>query len=124
MSNSLTFCSFLIYSGSFFHQSFSSKSVPLQAQQLALVVDTRRHIHLGSAWYDDKTDPPGGSEGEEGGGEAGKEVTEEDKGSKQGGNSGGGGQLRCPKCGSPCTHVETFVCEYLRHLALIGQIHI
>ena len=27
---------------------------------------------------------------------------------------GGGGkkdQLRCPKCGDPCTHVETFVCE-------------
>lgn len=29
------------------------------------------------------------------------------------GNSGkGGSQLRCPKCGDPCTHVETFVCEY------------
>lgn len=27
-------------------------------------------------------------------------------------NSGkGGSQLRCPKCGDPCTHVETFVCE-------------
>lgn len=29
------------------------------------------------------------------------------------GNSGkGGSQLRCPKCGDPCTHVETFVCEH------------
>ena len=31
------------------------------------------------------------------------------------GSSGGSkdGQLCCPKCGNPCTHVETFVCEYL-----------
>lgn len=28
------------------------------------------------------------------------------KGGKKGSN-----QLRCPKCGDPCTHVETFVCK-------------
>lgn len=29
-------------------------------------------------------------------------------------NSGGGkkGNWWCPKCGDPCTHVDTFVCEY------------
>ena len=103
-----------VFLGLFFHQSFSSKSVPLQTQQLGLVVDTKRHIHIGSVWCDEKKDPPGGSEGKDGGGEEGKEVTEEDKGSKQGGSGGGNGsQLRCPKCGSPCTHVETFVCKYL-----------
>ena len=33
--------------------------------------------------------------------------------SGSGSGSGGGkdGQLCCPKCGNPCTHVETFVCE-------------
>lgn len=25
----------------------------------------------------------------------------------------GGNHLTCPKCGDPCTHVETFVCEYI-----------
>lgn len=28
-----------------------------------------------------------------------------------GGSGKGGSQLRCPKCGDLCTHVETFVCE-------------
>lgn len=28
------------------------------------------------------------------------------------GKDGGGNQLCCPKCGDPCTHVETFVCMY------------
>ena len=59
---------------------------------------------------DDK-EPPEGSKGEVGGEDTGKEVTSEED--KQGGGGGGGGsQLRCPKCGSPCTHVETFVCKY------------
>ena len=68
-------------------------------------------MHVGSAWCDEKKDPPGGSEGQVDGGETGKEVKTEEKEGKQGGN-GGGGHLRCPKCGSPCTHVETFVCKY------------
>lgn len=29
-----------------------------------------------------------------------------------GGAGKGGSQLRCPKCGDPCTHVETLVCKY------------
>ena len=32
------------------------------------------------------------------------------KGDK-GGDKKGSGHLRCPKCGDPCTHVETFVCK-------------
>lgn len=31
------------------------------------------------------------------------------------GGGGGGGKkntLTCPKCGDPCTHVETFVCKF------------
>ena len=37
------------------------------------------------------------------------------KGAGGSGDKGGGkkGQLRCPKCGDPCTHVETFVCKYI-----------
>lgn len=34
-----------------------------------------------------------------------------------GGTTGGGGDkknnLICPKCGDPCTHVETFVCKFI-----------
>lgn len=32
--------------------------------------------------------------------------TDKGKGGKKGSN-----QLCCPKCGDPCTHVETFVCK-------------
>lgn len=32
--------------------------------------------------------------------------------SSSSGKDGGGNQLCCPKCGDPCTHVETFVCKY------------
>lgn len=28
------------------------------------------------------------------------------------GKDGGSNHLSCPKCGDPCTHVETFVCKY------------
>ena len=28
------------------------------------------------------------------------------------GKDGGNNHLSCPKCGDPCTHVETFVCTY------------
>ena len=70
-------------------------------------------MHISHVWYDEK-EPPEGSKDEVGGAaETGKEVTSEE--GKQGGSGGGGGggsQLRCPKCGSPCTHVETFVCKY------------
>ena len=38
----------------------------------------------------------------------------DDKTPSKGGSGSGGkkGQLCCPKCGEPCTHVETFVCKY------------
>lgn len=59
-------------------------------------------------------DPPGGSDsshlrGGSGSGNGG------DKTTAGGGGSSGGkdGQLCCPKCGNPCTHVETFVCMNL-----------
>ena len=31
-----------------------------------------------------------------------------------GGNGSKDGQLCCPKCGNPCTHVETFVCKNIK----------
>lgn len=38
------------------------------------------------------------------------------RGASSGGTTGGGGDkknnLICPKCGDPCTHVETFVCKF------------
>uniref|UniRef100_A0A671Q8G1 ATP-dependent Clp protease ATP-binding subunit clpX-like, mitochondrial n=1 Tax=Sinocyclocheilus anshuiensis TaxID=1608454 RepID=A0A671Q8G1_9TELE len=47
-------------------------------------------------------------------GDGGKKSVGEGSGKRSSSsNSGkGGSQLRCPKCGDPCTHVETFVCEY------------
>uniref|UniRef100_A0A4W3JV78 Caseinolytic mitochondrial matrix peptidase chaperone subunit Xa n=1 Tax=Callorhinchus milii TaxID=7868 RepID=A0A4W3JV78_CALMI len=53
-----------------------------------------------------------------------------DGGSKRssgsGGSGKGGNQLRCPKCGDPCTHVETFVsstrfvkCEKCHHFFVV-----
>ena len=64
---------------------------------------------------DEKKDPPGGSEGEVDKRETQTEVATDEKKGKQGGSGGNGGHLRCPKCGSPCTHVETFVCKYYSH---------
>ncbi|XP_067827529.1 caseinolytic mitochondrial matrix peptidase chaperone subunit Xa isoform X2 [Heptranchias perlo] len=46
--------------------------------------------------------------------------------SGSGGSGKGGNQLRCPKCGDPCTHVETFVsstrfvkCEKCHHFFVV-----
>ncbi len=36
-----------------------------------------------------------------------------DKGGKKKGNGGSGHQWWCPKCGDPCTHVDTFVCKFV-----------
>ena len=92
---------------SFFYQSISKPQLSIHTPQLALLLDTRRQVHVSHVCCNEK-EPPEGSKGEVGAGETGKEVSSE--GSKQGGSGGGGGsQLRCPKCGSPCTHVETFV---------------
>ena len=32
--------------------------------------------------------------------------------SSKGTGKNGGTHLTCPKCGDPCTHVETFVCKF------------
>lgn len=68
----------------------------------------------------------------DGGGGGGHNVRGGDGGRKSSGGSvgnGGGhdsGQLRCPKCGDPCTHVETFVsstrfvkCEKCHHFFVV-----
>ncbi|KPP74384.1 ATP-dependent Clp protease ATP-binding subunit clpX-like, mitochondrial-like [Scleropages formosus] len=62
-------------------------------------------------------------------GDGGKKTVSE-AGGKRSANSGstgkGGGHLRCPKCGDPCTHVETFVsstrfvkCEKCHHFFVV-----
>ncbi|XP_041966060.1 ATP-dependent Clp protease ATP-binding subunit clpX-like, mitochondrial isoform X3 [Alosa alosa] len=55
-----------------------------------------------------------------------KSMTEGKRLSGSGGSGKGGGQLRCPKCGDPCTHVETFVsstrfvkCEKCHHFFVV-----
>uniref|UniRef100_A0A3Q3L4G3 ATP-dependent clpX-like chaperone, mitochondrial n=2 Tax=Mastacembelus armatus TaxID=205130 RepID=A0A3Q3L4G3_9TELE len=55
-----------------------------------------------------------------------KSLSEGKRHSGSGGSSKGGNQLRCPKCGDPCTHVETFVsstrfvkCEKCHHFFVV-----
>ncbi|XP_036004518.1 ATP-dependent Clp protease ATP-binding subunit clpX-like, mitochondrial isoform X2 [Fundulus heteroclitus] len=55
-----------------------------------------------------------------------KSVGDAKRMSGSGGSGKGGGQLRCPKCGDPCTHVETFVsstrfvkCEKCHHFFVV-----
>ncbi|XP_037539492.1 ATP-dependent Clp protease ATP-binding subunit clpX-like, mitochondrial isoform X2 [Nematolebias whitei] len=63
----------------------------------------------------------------DGGNDCGKKSVSEGKRlSGSGGSGKGGSQLRCPKCGDPCTHVETFVsstrfvkCEKCHHFFVV-----
>ncbi|XP_036399667.1 caseinolytic mitochondrial matrix peptidase chaperone subunit Xa isoform X4 [Megalops cyprinoides] len=65
----------------------------------------------------------------DGSGDAGKKSMSEGAGKRSAGSGGsgkGGSQLRCPKCGDPCTHVETFVsstrfvkCEKCHHFFVV-----
>uniref|UniRef100_A0A8C9Y4P5 Caseinolytic mitochondrial matrix peptidase chaperone subunit X n=2 Tax=Sander lucioperca TaxID=283035 RepID=A0A8C9Y4P5_SANLU len=55
-----------------------------------------------------------------------KNLSEGKRLSGSGGSGKGGSQLRCPKCGDPCTHVETFVsstrfvkCEKCHHFFVV-----
>ncbi|XP_051917127.1 ATP-dependent Clp protease ATP-binding subunit clpX-like, mitochondrial isoform X2 [Hippocampus zosterae] len=55
-----------------------------------------------------------------------KSISEAKRASSSGGSGKGGSQLRCPKCGDPCTHVETFVsstrfvkCEKCHHFFVV-----
>ncbi|KAK5867249.1 hypothetical protein PBY51_011759 [Eleginops maclovinus] len=55
-----------------------------------------------------------------------KSISEGKRPSGSGGSGKGGSQLRCPKCGDPCTHVETFVsstrfvkCEKCHHFFVV-----
>lgn len=71
---------------------------------------------------DDSHQPPSGSSS------GGNNLTGEGggKSTDSTGGSGNDGQLRCPKCGDPCTHVETFVsstrfvkCEKCHHFFVV-----
>ncbi|XP_061577656.1 ATP-dependent Clp protease ATP-binding subunit clpX-like, mitochondrial isoform X2 [Cololabis saira] len=63
----------------------------------------------------------------DGGNDGGKKsISEGKRASSSGGSGKGGSQLRCPKCGDPCTHVETFVsstrfvkCEKCHHFFVV-----
>ncbi|KAL4613264.1 ATP-dependent Clp protease ATP-binding subunit clpX-like, mitochondrial [Arapaima gigas] len=63
----------------------------------------------------------------DGSGDGGKKSVVEGGGKRSSGNSGkGGSQLRCPKCGDPCIHVDTFVsstrfvkCENCHHFFVV-----
>ncbi|XP_071001024.1 ATP-dependent Clp protease ATP-binding subunit clpX-like, mitochondrial, partial [Oncorhynchus clarkii lewisi] len=64
----------------------------------------------------------------DGSGDGGKKSISEGKrlAGSSGGSGKGGNQLHCPKCGDPCTHVETFVsstrfvkCEKCHHFFVV-----
>lgn len=75
---------------------------------MALLSNLQQNIHTSVSLWDDKKDTPG----PENVGDADGKPKESKQGEKGKGGRNGGGHLRCPKCGSPCTHVETFVCKY------------
>ncbi|CAG2114386.1 unnamed protein product, partial [Medioppia subpectinata] len=97
--------------------------------------DTKCCLHLSCVDMRIVVGPPGGSDsfrgGSSGGGTAGVTSGGGDKtfNSSSGTGSGTGGkdgQLCCPKCGNPCTHVETFVsstrfvkCEKCLHFFVV-----
>jgi len=69
----------------------------------------------------DKGGDDGGSKGDVGSGGAGN-----NKGAADGSSGGGGNQLLCPKCGSPCENVATFIsstrfvkCENCSHFFVV-----
>lgn len=75
----------------------------------------------------DNKPPTGGTVGGGGGGNeaSGPTPPGSDKGGEKKGNGGNGHQWWCPKCGDPCTHVDTFVstrfvkCEKCNHFFVV-----
>uniref|UniRef100_A0A673WJN2 Caseinolytic mitochondrial matrix peptidase chaperone subunit X n=1 Tax=Salmo trutta TaxID=8032 RepID=A0A673WJN2_SALTR len=61
----------------------------------------------------------------DGSGDGGKKSVGDAGSGKRGGSDGsgkGGSQLRCPKCGDACTHVETFVCKCFTFLSNLNYV--
>lgn len=111
--------------------SSPKKSLLITPFGLMTATQNVTHLHTSSAVLRIVVGPPGGSDGSGGelrGGGAGtgaglgggttSGVGGGDKtfggttNTTGGANGGKDGQLCCPKCGNPCTHVETFVCMY------------
>ncbi|CAG2165962.1 unnamed protein product [Oppiella nova] len=103
---------------------------------LSSLNDSRNGLHISCVDMRIVVGPPGGGDasqlrgGSGGGTGVGSGGSGGDKtfSSSSGGSGGGGkdGQLCCPKCGNPCTHVETFVsstrfvkCEKCLHFFVV-----
>ncbi|XP_052458670.1 ATP-dependent Clp protease ATP-binding subunit clpX-like, mitochondrial isoform X2 [Carassius gibelio] len=109
------------------HRGFSGSGVQL----LLLSRLGTREVHLASRvpvrWFSETSVYYAAKDGMKDG-DGGKKSVGEGSGKRSSSsNSGkGGSQLRCPKCGDPCTHVETFVsstrfvkCEKCHHFFVV-----
>ena len=99
-----------------------------QQLQLEFFLPVLSHLSANYSSSSSKEPPTSGSGDDNGdkptsGETNGPKVTDGDKssttasadgagGDKGGDKKGGGQQWWCPKCGDPCTHVDTFVCKY------------
>lgn len=77
---------------------------------------TLRCLAISSSIYNASTSGDGGDSGIKNRSSDGKKT------SKGGDGNGRDGQLRCPKCGTLCSHVETFVSKFSYESLLLVQI--
>ncbi|XP_052400074.1 ATP-dependent Clp protease ATP-binding subunit clpX-like, mitochondrial [Carassius gibelio] len=111
------------------HKGFSSSRVQLfshtrpacEEVHLPPFVRVRSFSQTAVCFASKDSTPRDGDGGKKGVGEAGGK-----RASGSGGSGKGGSQLRCPKCGDPCTHVETLVsstrfvkCEKCHHFFVV-----
>uniref|UniRef100_A0A8C1W6L4 Caseinolytic mitochondrial matrix peptidase chaperone subunit b n=1 Tax=Cyprinus carpio TaxID=7962 RepID=A0A8C1W6L4_CYPCA len=111
------------------HKGFSRSHVQLFSHtrpacdqvHLPLFVRVRSFSQTAVCFASKDSTPRDGDGGKKGVGEAGGK-----RASGSGGSGKGGSQLRCPKCGDPCTHVETLVsstrfvkCEKCHHFFVV-----
>uniref|UniRef100_A0A8C1K3E7 Caseinolytic mitochondrial matrix peptidase chaperone subunit b n=1 Tax=Cyprinus carpio TaxID=7962 RepID=A0A8C1K3E7_CYPCA len=111
------------------HKGFSCSRVQLFSHtrpacdqvHLPLFVRVRSFSQTAVCFASKDSTPRDGDGGKKGVGEAGGK-----RASGSGGSGKGGSQLRCPKCGDPCTHVETLVsstrfvkCEKCHHFFVV-----
>lgn len=69
-----------------------------------------RYLALSHPFYNASGSADGGDSSVRNRGTDGKKT------SKGGDGNGRDGQLRCPKCGAACSHVETFVSKFIKNL--------
>ncbi|XP_013869032.1 ATP-dependent Clp protease ATP-binding subunit clpX-like, mitochondrial isoform X2 [Austrofundulus limnaeus] len=111
------------------HRGLSCNRIQLFSLSRPVARETRFHPRVCVRSFSDTAVCYASKDGttKDSGNDGGKKSASEGKRqSGSGGSDKGGNQLRCPKCGDPCTHVETFVsstrfvkCEKCHHFFVV-----